>query len=168
MVFQKGNIPWNKDKHTGIIPKNAFQKNHIPWNTGNNIKLSNGGFKKNNIPWNKEKIALDDSRILAGENHPCWKDGRHHRVDGYILIHKPEHPFANHYGYVREHRLVVEAQIGRYLKPTEECHHINETRDDNRPQNLMAFVNHSAHIRFHKNPDNVKPEEIIFDGRKLK
>jgi len=32
----------------------------------------------------------------------------------------------------------------------------------------MAFINKSAHIRFHGNPNNVKPEEIIFDGRLLK
>lgn len=25
----------------------------------------------------------------------------------------------------------------------------------------------SAHQRFHKNPNNVKPKEIIFDGKKL-
>lgn len=51
--------------------------------------------------------------------------------------------------------------------PTEKVHHLDEIRNNNNPKNLMAFVSNSAHIRFHKNPNNVKPEEIIFDGRKL-
>lgn len=32
---------------------------------------------------------------------------------------------------------------------------------------VYPFINTSAHIRFHKNPNNVKLKEIIFDGRKL-
>jgi len=55
----------------------------------------------------------------------------------------------------------------RYLLPQEKCHHLNDIKDDNRPQNLMAFTSESAHQRFHHNPRNVKPEEIIWDGRKL-
>lgn len=31
----------------------------------------------------------------------------------------------------------------------------------------MCFSSNSAHKRWHKDPKNVKPEEIIFDGRKL-
>ena len=85
---------------------------------------------------------------------------------GYKFILKPNHPFCDCKGYVREHRLVIEKQIGRYLKPEEKCHHIGKWTN-NRPKMLMAFVNHSAHRRFEGNPNNVKPEEIIFDGRLL-
>ena len=66
-----------------------------------------------------------------------------------------------------EHRLVVERHLGRSLtKKVEVVHHLGE-KDDNRPQMLMAFTSNSAHLRFHHNPKNVKPKEIIFDGRKL-
>ena len=34
MVFIKNNIPWNKGKHTGLIPKTAFKKGIVPWNKG--------------------------------------------------------------------------------------------------------------------------------------
>ena len=38
---------------------------------------------------------------------------------GYILIKKKEHPYADGKGYVREHRLVMEKHIGRYLTENE-------------------------------------------------
>lgn len=88
--------------------------------------------------------------------------------NGYVMIYKPDHPFCNQRGYVRQNRLVVEKQISRYLLPSEKTHHLNKIRDDNRFKMLMAFSSNSAHLRFHKDPNNVKPEEIIFDGRKLK
>ena len=74
------------------------------------------------------------------------------RCDGYILIYKPEHPQADNKGYVREHRLVVEARIGRYLSRGEPVHHINGIRDDNRDVNLQLLSpsDHSTREMFCK------------------
>ena len=69
-------------------------------------------------------------------------------ITGYIKIYSPNHPFAKK-GYVLEHRLVVEKKIGRYLKPEECVHHLNEIRDDNRIENLMLFKNNKEHMKFH-------------------
>lgn len=55
---------------------------------------------------------------------------------GYILIYNPQHPFCDSKGYVREHRLVMEKSIGRYLEKDEEIHHINGIKNDNRIENL--------------------------------
>jgi hypothetical protein len=97
-------------------------------------------------------------------NRNSFKGGRNYNDAGYILIHMPTHPFSNNCGYVREHRLTLEKYLGRYLKPKEVPHHLNEVKDDNRVENLLLFASQSAHVRFENNR-TVKPEEIIFDGR---
>lgn len=107
----------------------------------------------------------------AGSKNAQWKNGKYKDANGYILILSPNHPFRINgkegRGYVLEHRLVAEKYLGRYLLPEETCHHINEIKNDNRLENLMVFVSKSAHIKFHRNPANVKLNEIVFDGRKL-
>ncbi|SRR5260221_90572 len=68
---------------------------------------------------------------------------------GYILIYKPKHPFANNIGYVREHKLVMEKNIGRYIDSSkEDIHHINEIVSDNRLENLILLTK-SEHRRTH-------------------
>ncbi len=86
--------------------------------------------------------------------------------NGYTLVHIPDHPYCTSKGYVRKHRLVIEREIGRYLKPNERVHHINEIRSDNERRNLIAFTSESAHQRFHKDVSRVRLDEIIFDGSK--
>lgn len=101
-------------------------------------------FKKGKKPWN-----------FKGEI----------KRNGYIIIHIPNHPYSSAQGYVRKHRLAIETEINRYLTPKESVHHINEIKADNRIKNLIAFTSESTHQRFHKNKDNIKLKEIIFDGR---
>jgi hypothetical protein len=99
------------------------------------------------------------------ESNPAWKGGRWISKYGYVFILMPDHPRANSAGYIQEHRIVVESQIGRYLLPNEKVHHIQD-KDDNRPNNLMAFSSHSAHRRFECGK-KIDPNDIIFDGRLL-
>jgi hypothetical protein len=78
-----------------------------------------------------------------GESSPQWKGGRH-RVRGYMRIHAPDHPSVQHKErskrYVLEHRLVIEAHLGRLLEPHEKVHHINGVKDDNRLENLELWT----------------------------
>lgn len=67
----------------------------------------------------------------------------------YIHIKVNNHPFSSKKGYIREHRLVMERHIGRYLLLTEVVHHINNIRDDNRIENLMLLENDSSHSKLH-------------------
>jgi len=62
----------------------------------------------------------------------------------YTLIYMPEHPFSTKKGYVREHRLVMEQHLGRYLDDNEVVHHINGETQDNRVDNLevMSWADH--------------------------
>lgn len=57
--------------------------------------------------------------------------------NGYKLVPAPEgHPNADSKGYVREHRLVMEKKLGRYLEPHEVVHHKDGDKLNNDPENL--------------------------------
>lgn len=87
---------------------------------------------------------------FEGNRHPLWKGGRIHVSGGYIKIRCFTHPHADAKGYVMEHRLVMEAHVGRPLLDSEIVHHINGIPDDNRVENLALFDSHSSHIRHHR------------------
>lgn len=76
-----------------------------------------------------------------------WKGGRTTDTDGYVLIHCPDHPHANSAGYVREHRLVMEKKLGRYLLPVEVVHHKRPgDRQNNDPENLEVYESNAGHL----------------------
>ncbi len=125
---------------------------------------------KGRLTWNKGKKGLQHHTEEWKRKRSIIQKGKSFKKkiiqEGYIFILNWNHPFHSKKGYIREHRLIVEKQIGRYLLPSEKTHHRGK-KDDNRPHMLMAFTCESAHQRFHKDSNNVKPEEIIFDGRHL-
>ena len=77
---------------------------------------------------------------MWGKRSRNWKGGRKIDDKGYLLIYKPEHPNVMKGGYVREHRLVMEKYLGRYLEKWELIHHRNGIKSDNRIENLEIVI----------------------------
>jgi hypothetical protein len=83
---------------------------------------------------------------LSGAKNPAWRGGRMLDKHGYVLLWKPEHPQANRHGYVREHRLVMEQALGRFLTRSEVVHHRDGIRSNNDPSNLELFASNGLHL----------------------
>jgi uncharacterized protein (DUF1330 family) len=94
--------------------------------------------------WNNGKKCPKTTKEL----NPNWKGGVYTSKSGYVMVRVDNHPFA-YKNYIREHRLVMEKKIGRYLEPTENVHHINGNKSDNRIENLILFHNNSEHLKHH-------------------
>jgi len=136
-----------------------------------------GAFFINKKPRPKKRKA-PSARICSGlskrrgnYSHPGkengnWKGGK--RIDrGYILIYMPEHPFATD-GYIREHRLVMEKHLKRYLQPYEIVHHINEIKNDNHLKNLelISGIKHNLYHCAKTMPFYVR--RLLIENKKLK
>src|SRR4051812_48577407 len=65
---------------------------------------------------------------------------------GYVRLYAPEHPLANRWGHVYEHRKVA-WDHGIITDPSQVVHHVNGIKNDNRPENLRALTAaaHSSH-----------------------
>jgi len=84
---------------------------------------------------------------LRGPLNASWEGGVHRDNYGYIWLWAEGHPNMSGEGYVKRARLVVEERLGRYLSRDELVHHINEIKNDDRPDNLevMTRSEHTTH-----------------------
>lgn len=101
------------------------------------------------------KSRKGEKRKARGPYHPYWKGGRRVSKAGYTLVCRPLHPYCQSHGYILEHRLVMEAHIGRYLHPKEIVHHVNGVKTDNRIENLKLLGSQSEHARAHFKQDPI-------------
>lgn len=101
----------------------------------------------------KHGISARPRGPRPGPGNGSWKGGRSVDADGYTLVWVADHPHTrgaarvhSRSGLVAEHRLVVEASIGRYLEPGEVVHHLNGVKSDNRLENLQLFPSNGEHL----------------------
>jgi hypothetical protein len=95
--------------------------------------------------WGPSDVQREKLRKLAkgqtGINNPTWKGGQSKTREGYRLI------LVNG-RYIKEHRLVMERELGRKLKRNEEVHHLDQNKLNNDPANLVV-LSKSHHARLH-------------------
>jgi hypothetical protein len=105
--------------------------------------------KKYDIPVRRKGFRSPKTVRHYAEKHCNWRGGTY-ITGGYVYEYAPNHPDAyRRKGYVAQHRLVMERNIGRPLASDELVHHINGNRADNRIENLEIKCR-SSHISLHK------------------
>lgn len=88
--------------------------------------------------------------------------------NGYKMIYLPIHPHCDGKGYIREHILVMEKYLGRYLTEDEIVHHIDENKLNNDINNLKLMTKyehkcyHSSRPR--KHVDLEKAKDLLLKG----
>jgi len=89
----------------------------------------------------------------TGARNSSFAGGRRISLDGYAYVSAPvDHPYATllsgkNIPRIREHRLVMEKHLGRYILPTEIVDHIDGLTLHNAPENLRLFANNADHLR---------------------
>lgn len=77
-----------------------------------------------------------------------WEIEKAVKKGDYIYAVVREHPGSTKFGYVLEHRIVMENSLNRLLGENEVVHHINGNKKDNRIENL-EILDHREHVRIH-------------------
>lgn len=78
---------------------------------------------------------------------------------GYVRCYAPEHPLANKWGHVMEHRKVA-WDHGIITDRSQIMHHVNGDRSDNRPENLQATsIAEHAGLHYHGGKRTTSREE---------
>lgn len=96
-----------------------------------------------------------------------WKGGKRKTGSGYKQILMPEHPSSDCQGYVMEHTLIAEKNIGRQLTNEEVTHHIDGNKENNKEENIEV-LSRSQHVQLHFDATKeVARLKAILDKRKI-
>ena len=98
-----------------------------------------------------QKTTKPHNKFLKGHNmrgksgplHPCYGDGRFIGTHGYIMATDHNHPRANRRGYVREHILIAEQTLGKYIELPHVIHHHSVSQ-------LVICQDQAYHVLLHQ------------------
>jgi hypothetical protein len=105
-------------------------------------------FPSSTVRYCSRRCGQNAANLTRGRKGPLnakWKGGVKSHSGGYIREWVPER------GYLLQHRVVMERMLGRELKRSEQVHHKNGNRADNRIENLELWVT--------KQPPGQRPNE---------
>jgi len=97
--------------------------------------------------------SMHNMRVYKHGNPEMGELGAKGLAKKYKSVPAPNHPNADSNGWILEHRLIMSDLLGRPLTPTENVHHINGDRTDNRPENLELWNTHQ--------PKGQRPEDKV-------
>lgn len=133
------------DANKNLPSDMAYRKAFGSWGNA----LREAGFEPKK-PYPSKKCQENKVTAHKGKIGCNNKGGRRINTGGYIEVWNPTHLNSNGKGYVLEHRLVMSDYIKRPLLKSEDVHHINENKQDNRIENLELLTK-SEHSIFHEN-----------------
>jgi len=153
------------EKWQGLIeqPNGRLRKPYLWTNKNGVLKTANMYFYVGTCVVCGKESLKDSSNAKTYKNSVCSRDCHNKRLtkpdgnkiykratpDSHIMVKAAKHPNANQVGYVAEHRLLIEKQLGRLLDKKERVHHINCIKNDNSLDNLVVFSNHTDHFLAH-------------------
>ena len=146
LAFIKRGKRTNKEFKNFLIDQYLIKKKSMS-NIAKELNISNGIIAKYLDKYEIPKRTKSEQQ--KRERSSNWRGGKGISSHGYIKIFMPEHPYASVAGYVYEHRLIMEKHIGRYLKPTEVVHHIDQNKQNNKIDNLLLLTNKN-HVMLHR------------------
>jgi len=156
--FKKGQAPWNKGKKMDKTKARLDYEERQRGVTKPKPKNFSEIMRKVNPP--KGRKIQYDSRDKTKKNR-VWRKG-------YVHIYLPNHPSSRKsppdYGYITEHRYVMEKHLSRSLNPKELIHHIDGDKSNNLIENLLLCAYTRKHNEVHQKMQ-VFMERLIRTGK---